>query len=86
MNVGDNVTAALNTTITIRCPVDGVPTPTVTWQRDGVNIIGDDLISIVDGNSLIMKQPMVQDSGNYTCTAESEFGKDEVFSSVRIIG
>ncbi|KAL9986930.1 hypothetical protein ACROYT_G001147 [Oculina patagonica] len=34
MNVGDNVTAASNTTITIRCPVSGVPTPSVTWLKD----------------------------------------------------
>lgn len=80
------MTAAANATITIRCPVSGTPTPTVTWQRDGVNIIGDDLISIADDNSLIMKQPIVQDSATYTCSAESEFGKDEVSSRVRIIG
>lgn len=29
MDIGDNVTAASNTSITIRCPVSGTPTPVV---------------------------------------------------------
>ena len=85
MNVGDNVTAASNTTITIRCPVSGVPTPAVTWAKNGVHIIEDDTFFSEDDNSLIIKRTEVEDSAKYTCTAESEFGKDEAFSTVRII-
>ena len=86
MNVGDNVTAASNTTITIRCPVSGVPTPAVTWQKDGVNIIEGDTFSILVDNSLVIKEAEVEHSASYTCSAQSEFGNDEVSSAVKIIG
>ena len=42
INIGDNVTAASNTTITIKCTATGVPTPSVTWTKDGVKIVPGD--------------------------------------------
>ena len=87
MNVGDNVTAALNTTITIRCPVSGVPTPSVTWHKDGVQIFEQDRIKfIADNNSLAIEVAMLVDSAKYTCRVQSVFGMDEVSSQVTIIG
>ena len=86
MNVGDNVTAASNTSITIRCPTSGVPTPTVTWQKDGVQIIEGDWFSITMDNSLVIKGAEVKESAEYTCVVQSAFGKDETSSVVRIIG
>ena len=87
MNVGDNVTAASNTTITIRCPVSGVPTPPVTWHKDGIQIFEQEKITfITDNNSLIIEVAMVVDSANYTCRVQNVFGMDEVSSQVTIIG
>ena len=86
MNVGDNVTAASNTTITIRCPVSGVPTPAVTWQKDGVRVIEGDRFSITNDDTLVIKASEVEDSAKYTCNAQSEFGKDVASSIVQIIG
>ena len=86
MNVADNVTEASNTTITIRCPVSGVPTPTVTWEIDGVEIQEGKKISIADDNSLVLKLAEVRDSAKYTCSVQSAFGKDAISSIVRIIG
>jgi len=86
MNVGDNVTAASNTTITIRCPVSGVPTPAVTWQKDGVQIIGGDKFSMTDDNSLVINDAEIKHSAKYSCITQNEFGKDEASSTVRIIG
>ena len=86
MNVGDNVTAASNTTITIRCPVSGVPAPSVAWKKDGQQIIEGDKLSIMDDNTLIIKGADLEDGAKYTCSAESAFGKDETSSIVNIIG
>ena len=41
MAIADNVTALTNTSITIQCPISGVPTPTVTWAKDGQEIPKD---------------------------------------------
>lgn len=86
MNVGDNVTAASNTTITINCPVSGVPTPFAIWQKDGVEIGEGDTLTILDDNTLVIKDADLDDDAKYTCTIQNTFGKDEVSSIVRVIG
>ena len=86
MNVGDNVTAASNTTITITCPVSGVPTPSVTWKKDGVQLVEEERINIADDNTLVIKEAKLKDSAKYTCSVQNSFGKDYISSSVRIIG
>ena len=87
MNIGDNVTAASNTTITIRCPVSGVPTPAVTWQKDGVPVIAGGKIFLIKGNQqLIVRVAKGEDSGKYSCSVENSFGKDTLSSIVKIMG
>ena len=86
INIGDNVTAASNTTITIRCPVSGVPTPAVTWQKDGTRISQGKTIFITADNSLVIENGDVYDSAKYTCSIQSEFGEDDISSVVKIIG
>ena len=86
MNIGDNVTAASNTTITIKCPVSGVPTPSVIWLKDEVEIIPGEEFRVTDDNSLVIKGADLEDNGKYSCTVGSEFGKDDISSIVNIIG
>lgn len=86
MNVGDNVTAASNTTITIRCPVSGVPTPDVTWKKDGARVTQEEILFITTDNSLVIKNGDVDDSAEYTCSIQSNFGKEDITSVVEIIG
>lgn len=86
MNIGDNVTAASNTTITIRCPTSGVPTPAVTWLKDGVQITEGDRFSITVDNSLVIKGSEAKESANYSCSVKNAFGKDDSSSIVKMIG
>ena len=86
MNIGDNVTAASDTTITIRCPVSGVPTPSVTWQKDGARVTQGETLFISSDNSLVIKSGDVNDSAKYTCSIQSDFGKEDISSVVGIIG
>ena len=86
MNVGDNVTAASNTTITIRCPVSGVPTPTVTWEKNGVGITPGDDVMITSDNTLVIEGATSQDSAQYTCRVRGLTGTDSASSTVKIIG
>ena len=86
MKIGDNVTAASNTTITIRCPVSGVPTPSVTWTKDGVEIaLGGDY-SVTSNNALVIEQATAEDSARYTCSVRSVTGTDSASSRVQIVG
>ena len=86
MNIGDNVTAASNTTITIRCPVSGVPAPSVNWLKDGVQITEERKLLLTENYSLVIERSEADDSGKYTCRIQSHFGKEELLSVVTIIG
>ena len=86
MNIGDNVTEASNTTITIRCPVTGVPTPSVTWKKDGAEITAGMEYSVTRDNSLVIEGATAEDSAKYTCRVKSVSGTDEESSVVKILG
>ena len=86
INIGDNVTAASNTTITIRCPVSGVPTPSVTWFKDGVQVIEGERIYFTDNSSLVIDGAEIGESAKYTCIIQTVFGKDDLSSIVTIVG
>ena len=86
MSIGDDVTAPTNTNITIQCPTSGVPTPTVTWTKDGEQVHGDGRYTVQDDGSLLIGETDIEDSARYTCTADSVTGKDSASSTVQIIG
>ena len=86
MNVGDNLTAASNTTITIRCPVSGVPTPAVTWLKEGAPIIEGSDVFTTDDKSLVITRAEAEDIGRYTCRIVNVAGMDNSSSEITIIG
>ena len=85
MNVGDNATAASNTTSIIRCPVSGIPTPVVIWEKDGVLLTHEEKISVRE-DSLLIRGAEVEDSAKYTCRVGNLAGLDELSSIIKIIG
>ena len=85
MNVGDNATAASNTTIIIRCPASGIPTPVVIWEKDGVLLTQEEKISVRE-DSLLIRGAEVDDSAKYTCRVGNEAGLDGLSSIIKIIG
>uniref|UniRef100_A0A0N4ZRH8 protein-tyrosine-phosphatase n=1 Tax=Parastrongyloides trichosuri TaxID=131310 RepID=A0A0N4ZRH8_PARTI len=76
-NLIQNPLAILNKTISLECPVSGIPQPTVTWLRDGINIDFDSEKYFDDGNGQILniKKVDTNDQGKYTCLVESPAGK-----------
>ena len=86
LNIGDNVTALTNTSIAIQCPTSGVPTPTVTWTKDGQDIPSEGRYKVQDDGSLLISEADEDDSARYTCTADNVAGKDSASSTVQIVG
>ena len=84
MNIGDNVTAATNTTITIKCPVSGVPTPSVSWMKDGAPLAGGERVSFKADNSLVIKGVIT--SAKYSCSVQSVAGTSSLMSFVNVLG
>lgn len=70
----------------IDCKVRANPRPVVTWQKDNLPIELDERmqqIEHLDGTcELIIHQPTVKDSGNYTCTATNSIGSQSTSHQV----
>ena len=86
MTIGDNVTALTNTSITIQCSTSGVPTPTVTWTKDGQGIPRDGRYTVQDDGSLLISEADEEDNARYMCTADNVAGKDSASSIVEAVG
>ena len=86
LTIGDNVTALTNTNITIQCPTSGVPTPTVTWTKDGQEITSGGRYTVQDDGSLLISEADEDDNAGYTCSADSVAGKDSASSTVKVAG
>ena len=86
LTIGDNVTALTSTSIAIQCPTSGVPTPTVTWTKDGQEITYDGRYTVQNDNSLLIDGSVEGDSAQYTCTAISVAGEDSASSAVKVVG
>ena len=84
--IADNVTALVNTSITIQCPTSGVPTPTVTWTKNGEQVLSGGRYNVEDDGSLSISEVVEEDSARYTCIADSVTGKDSASSTVKIAG
>ena len=86
LTIGDNVTALTNTSITIQCPTSGVPTPTVTWAKDGQEIPIGGRFTVQDDGSLLISEVDEEDNARYTCTADNVAGQVSASSTVQIVG
>ena len=66
-------------TVALRCNVSGVPSPRITWIKDG---------STLDNHSqvLVLKLLSLSDSGTYECIATSVDGSDVQKINVNILG
>ncbi|XP_016146102.1 hemicentin-1-like [Sinocyclocheilus grahami] len=65
----------LNNHVTLPCRATGSPRPTVTWQKEGINIFtrGGDFTVLPNGGLQISKA-RVEDSGTYMCVAQNPAG------------
>ncbi|XP_055041761.2 hemicentin-1 isoform X1 [Misgurnus anguillicaudatus] len=65
----------LNNHVTLPCRATGSPRPTITWQKEGINIFttGGGLTVLPNGGLQISKAK-VEDSGTYMCVAQNPAG------------
>ena len=82
--VGSRVTELTDTKITLTCPTEGSPPPKITWRKDGGVL--SERYGIDKNGSLTIQKAQIQDTGNYTCSAQNEAGVAEVTSLVDILG
>ena len=84
LTIGDNVTALVNTSITIQCLTSGVPKPSVTWTKDGQKLLSGGRYRVQNNGSLVITDASEEDNARYTCTADSVTGKDSASTIVQV--
>ena len=83
------VTLILDREGIIYCPVEGSPTPRITWRKDGAVIykVGQNnakKYKLRDEKHLIITNVTLDDKGTYTCDAENRNGNDKDTSVVTV--
>uniref|UniRef100_A0A671W9G0 Hemicentin 1 n=1 Tax=Sparus aurata TaxID=8175 RepID=A0A671W9G0_SPAAU len=77
-NITTEVTALLDTVLTLECEARGVPLPTITWYRNGEAILSNRQAQYMErGHYLKIPRAQASDAGQYTCKVTSVAGSAE---------
>ena len=76
--------------IVLTCLVSGIPTPDITWLKDGTVLSTNDriVISPISSNEsqLVILEAIMDDAGGYTCSASSIGGTAAMTRFVKVEG
>ncbi|KFO28580.1 Hemicentin-1 [Fukomys damarensis] len=76
-NGPQNLVILMNKSIILECLAEGVPTPRITWRKDGAVLAGNHARhSILQNGFLHIQSVHVADSGRYLCMATNAAGTD----------
>ena len=78
-----NVTKTEGENVTLHCNALGYPLPTLSWTKDGSDIINNPRISFsTDKKQLAITKASRVDSGAYQCMATNSLGNDTSLAAV----
>ncbi|KAM9712753.1 vascular endothelial growth factor receptor 1 isoform 1-T1 [Menidia menidia] len=68
-------TVNVSSSVTLSCPSQGVPPPTITWYKDGHALLqGSGIVISAEDGTLHIDRITVEDQGLYTCQATNKRG------------
>ncbi|XP_019412229.1 PREDICTED: hemicentin-1 isoform X1 [Crocodylus porosus] len=71
------VVVLINTSAVLKCDAEGVPTPRITWRKDGAIFSGNNArYSVLEDGSLSIHSAHITDSGRYLCMATNAAGTE----------
>ncbi|XP_008286630.1 vascular endothelial growth factor receptor 1-like isoform X1 [Stegastes partitus] len=71
-------TVNVSSSVTLSCPSQGVPPPTITWYKDERSLLqGSGIVISAEDGTLHIDRITVEDQGLYTCQATNERGSAE---------
>ncbi|KAL5020556.1 hypothetical protein ScPMuIL_003448 [Solemya velum] len=71
-------------TVLMPCSAVGNPTPKIKWLVGGKAVKTDDRIEMLTNGSLFINYLVAEDSANYTCRAENEYGADSIIYTLSV--
>ena len=88
MNIEPLYEAILGSSIELKCTVDAIPTPTLTWARIKD---GDVLRNVIQNPGdpkygCLQMNVTLEDNGNWQCMASGTFGGDHSDFVITVIG
>lgn len=76
-----------NKIIVLRCPVQGIPLPNITWSKAGEPLEPDERIRfLMSGRQLEISMSQESDTAWYTCTADNVAGSAKIDYNLTVIG
>lgn len=71
-----NQTLPVKSVAVLNCHAYGIPTPVISWYRDGIPVVSSKRVNMTEAGELtILDLDKDQDQGLYTCVASSRSGK-----------
>uniref|UniRef100_A0A8C6YM76 Hemicentin 1 n=1 Tax=Nothoprocta perdicaria TaxID=30464 RepID=A0A8C6YM76_NOTPE len=82
----EDVTIVRGNSASMQCVTEGIPTPTMSWFKDGHPLsLGDHLTSKNQGMVLHFVKAETHDTGKYTCEASNEAGDISKHFSLKVL-
>ncbi|XP_067083733.1 hemicentin-1 [Osmerus mordax] len=72
--MAEEVHVVLHHGTVLPCEAQGLPRPTITWQREGVPIATGHRLALLSNGALKFSRVTLGDAGSYQCLAQSEAG------------
>lgn len=82
----DNFTATYREDVKLPCLTVGHPAPDILWRVKGRPFENNDRMRQLAEGSLLIKNVTRTDAGEYSCSVENSFGKDQITHRLTIHG
>ncbi|KFP01647.1 Hemicentin-1, partial [Calypte anna] len=80
------VAVHVNASVVLECVAEGVPTPRVTWRKDGAVLTGNNTrYSMLEDGSLHIHSAHVTDTGRFVCMATNAAGTERKRTDLQVL-
>ena len=78
----------VGSSVVIYCPAQGVPTPSISWFKDGQPLeeVPGEIEVRAEGTELVFHNAKVVDAGRYKCLAENPAGENKKIYELDVQG
>ncbi|XP_035116320.2 hemicentin-2 isoform X8 [Callithrix jacchus] len=82
----EQITAILNSSVSLPCDVHAHPSPEVTWYKDSRALsLGEEFFLLPGTHTLQLARAQLSDSGTYTCEALNPAGRDQKLVQLSVL-